>query len=83
MFDTMTAREARSINPTRDQLIAAFDYLIGLGWRPVAADRPDKPPYTYGWWTKAGHETKSRPVGDSKNLHFAAWDTLKTYVLPE
>lgn len=81
MFDTMTAREARSINPTRDQLVAAFDYLISLGWRPVTDSRADKPAYTFGWWVHPQHETKCRPVGDSKNIHFGAWDTLKTYVL--
>ena len=76
----MTAREARSITPSRDLLTESFDYLIQLGWRPQQSSRHD---YGWGWWIHPLHETKNRPVGDAKQIHYAAWDTLKAYVLPE
>lgn len=83
MIEKLTAREMRTINPTKDMLIESFDYLISLGWKPVADAHPGKPAYSFGWWVKSDHPTKCRPVGDSKNLHFAAWDTIKTYIAPE
>lgn len=82
-FEQMTARDLRYTIPTQETLVEAFEYLLSLGWQPVPANRPDKPPYTFGWWVHPDHPTKCRPVGDSKQFHLAAWDTLKAYVLPE
>jgi len=79
----MTAREMRATIPTAGMLCEAVEILVSRGWRFVASCRPDKPPYTYGWWVNDDHPTKHRPRGDSKNFHFSAWDTLMLYVAPE
>lgn len=79
----MTAKEMRDTNPTKAQLIEAFDYLIALDWKPIPDAHPGQPAYTFGWWIQPDHPTKCRRVGDSKNFHFGAWDTIKAYVAKE
>ncbi len=76
----MAAKEMRDTNPSKDQLIEAFACLIELGWKPIPDAHPGQPAYTSGWWIHSGHPTKCRPVGDSKNFHFGAWDTIKAYI---
>lgn len=80
----LRGREARQINPRQDQLIEAVEILITAGWKfqPDQAAIAENP-YTIGWWTLAGHPTKCRAVGDSRNLHFGAWDALLNYVIIE
>lgn len=74
----MTAQEMRSIdNPTIDQLCEAVDILIQSGWHFKTSSRGE---WNEGWWINDRHSTKCRPVGDSRNFHLAAWDTLKAYV---
>ncbi len=76
-----TARQLRAAAPSQDDYMDAVDYLYSVGWkfRPDAT-RTDKPAYSWGWWVKEGHPTKSLPRGNGGDFHLKAWDTLKTYV---
>jgi hypothetical protein len=76
-----TARQLRSMYPTQEDYRAAVDYLYSEGWQfKWDTTRTDKPAYSWGWWTKEGHPSKSLPRGDGGNFHLKAWDTLKAYV---
>jgi hypothetical protein len=79
MLAEMSAKEMRNINPTIAQLCEAVDILIAAGWSFRNAQRPGVP-WNEGWWINQAHSTKCRPVGDSKDFHLAAWDTIKCYV---
>ncbi len=77
----MTAREMRHvISPSKDMYADALDLIVDAGWEFVR----DKgsPEYAHGWWIHPDHHSKNRPRGDSKYLHFGAWDTLMLYVKP-
>lgn len=76
-----TAKELRSMYPTQENYREAVDYLYEIGWkfRPDST-RTDKIPYSWGWWIKEGHPTKSIPRGDGGNFHLKAWDTIKVYI---
>lgn len=78
----LTANELRMINPRENELYEAVEILISQGWKFKQSSRPSAKPFE-GWWINENHPTKCRPVGDSKNFHLGAWDTLKTYVAKE
>lgn len=77
----LTARQARVINPTKDNLIDTVDHLFSIGWKfQPDNSRTDKPPYSWGWWINPDHPAKCRPCGDPGDFHLKAWDTLRAYV---
>lgn len=81
MLSEMTARELRAINPAEQDYIEAVEILVAMGWKFKSGCGRPGVPWNEGWWINAEHPTKNRPVGDSKNFHIAAWDTLKAYVV--
>lgn len=78
----LTGKELRAINPREAQLCEAVEILVAQGWKFQQSSRPAAKAFE-GWWTLETHSTKCRPVGDSKNFHLGAWDTLKAYVATE
>jgi len=80
MIQQMTAREARNINPTSNDLYDTVELLIATGWK-FKTDRNSSD--WRGWWIHPTHETKNRPVGDPRPFYESAWMTFRTYVAPE
>jgi len=76
----LRARTARAINPTNQMYFDAVEFLGSNGW----TCKPDGTRgYHFGWWVHPSHPVKNRPMGDSKDFYFGAWDTLVNYVLSD
>ena len=79
----MTGREARSVDPTSNQMIEVVDYIVGLGWKwQTSSVTPPhiQNPYSWGWWYNPNDERKPRPVGSAGNMHQQAWVIFRSYV---